>query len=354
MKAAVFHGQRDLRVDDVPEPESRPGGVKIEVSWCGICGSDLHEYTAGPIFVPPSGSPHPLTGEEMPVVLGHEFGGQVVEVGEGVSRVEVGDRVAVEPIFYCGECPECRRGMYNLCRKLGFYGLSGGGGGFSEFAVVPEYMAHKLPEELSDEDSALVEPVAVGLHAVRQAEFTTGQTAIVFGAGPIGATTLQCLRAGGASMVAVAEVADHRKEMARNIGADVVIDPTQEDVAEAVEKLTDGVGVDAAFDAAGAQETFQTAFHATARGGKVVNVAIWEQEIELDPNDMVLSEVEVIGSIAYRNEFPATMALMKDDRVNAGDLVTSRVSLSDIVEQGFEELVANRDRHVKILVQPSG
>jgi (R,R)-butanediol dehydrogenase/meso-butanediol dehydrogenase/diacetyl reductase len=244
--------------------------------------------------------------------------------------------------------------MYNLCRQLGFYGLSGGGGGFSEFAVVPEHMAHKLPEELSDEESALVEPVAVGLHAVRQAEFTTGQTAMVFGAGPIGATTVQCLRAAGASMVAVAEVAGHRKEMARNIGADVVIDPTQEDVAEAVEKLTDGVGVDATFDAAGAQETFQTAFHATARGGKVVNVAIWEQEIELDPNDIVLSEVEVIGSIAYRNEFPATMALMKDHRVNAGDLVTSRISLSDLVEQGFEELVANRDRHVKILVQPSG
>ena len=145
MKAAVFHGQRGLRVDNVPEPESRPGGVKIEVSWCGICGSDLHEYMAGPIFAPPSGSPHPLTGEEMPVVLGHEFGGRAVEVGEGVSRVEVGDRVAVEPIFYCWECPECRRGMYNLCRKLGFYDLSGGGGGFSEFAVVPEYMAHKLP-----------------------------------------------------------------------------------------------------------------------------------------------------------------------------------------------------------------
>jgi (R,R)-butanediol dehydrogenase / meso-butanediol dehydrogenase / diacetyl reductase len=338
-------------VDDVPDPETRPGGVKIEVSSCGICGSDLHEYMAGPIFVPPSGSPHPLTGEEMPVVLGHEFGGRV---GEGVSRVEVGDRVAVEPIYYCGERPECRRGMYNLCRKLGFYGLSGGGGGFSEFAVVPEHMAHKLPEELSDEDGALVEPVAVGLHAVRQAEFTTGQTAIVFGAGPIGATTVHCLRAAGARMVVVAEVADHRKEMARNIGADAVIDPTQEDVAAAVEKLTDGVGVDAAFDAAGAQETFQTAFHATARGGKVVNVAIWEQEIELDPNDMVLSEIEVIASIAYRNEFPATMALMKDARVNAGALVTSRVSLSDIVEQGFEELVANRDRHVKILVQPSG
>jgi (R,R)-butanediol dehydrogenase / meso-butanediol dehydrogenase / diacetyl reductase len=352
MKAAVFHDQRDLRVDDLPEPETSPGGVKIEVSWCGICGSDLHEYLAGPIFIPPSGSPHPLTGEELPVVLGHEFGGRVVEVGDGVSRVEVGDRVAVEPIVYCGECPECRRGAYNLCRKLGFYGLSGGGGGFSELAVVPEYMAHRLPEELSDEESALVEPVAVGLHAVRQAEFSPGQTAIVFGAGPIGATTVQCLRAAGASLVVVAEVSENRKEMARKIGADAVIDPQEEDVVEAVQRLTDGIGVDASFDAAGVQETLNTAFHTTARGGKVVNVAIWEQSIELQPNDMVLSEVEVVGSIAYANEFPATMALMKDDRVNAGNLVTKRISLSEIVEEGFEELAANRDRHVKILVQP--
>ena len=352
MRAAVFHDQRDLRVDDVSEQKTRPGSVKIEVSWCGICGSDLHEYMAGPIFVPPSGSPHPLTGEEIPVVLGHEFGGRVVEVGDGVSRVETGDRVAVEPVLYCGECPECLRGAYNLCRKLGFYGLSGGGGGFSEFAVIPEYMAHRLPEELSDEESALVEPVAVGLHAVRQAEFTPGQSAIVFGAGPIGATTVQCLRASGASLVAVAEVAESRKEMARKIGADVVIDPREEDVAEAVSRLTDGVGADVSFDAAGAQETFRSAFQATARGGKVVNVAIWEQEVDLDLNDMVLSEVEVIGSIAHANEYPATMTLMKDDRVNAGDLVTSRISLSEIVEEGFEELVANRDQHVKILVQP--
>jgi (R,R)-butanediol dehydrogenase / meso-butanediol dehydrogenase / diacetyl reductase len=351
MRAAVFHGQRDLRVDDVPEPETRAGNVKIEVSWCGICGSDLHEYLAGPIFVPPAGSPHPLPGEEIPVVLGHEFWGRVVEVGDGVSRVEVGERVAVEPIWYCGECPECRRGLYNLCHQLGFYGLSGGGGGFSEFAVVPEYMAHRLSEELSDEESALVEPVAVGLHAVRQAEFTPGQSAIVFGGGPIGATTVQCLRAAGASLVVVAELAETRKEMARKIGADAVVDPQEEDVAEAVSRLTDGVGVDVSFDAAGAQETFRTAFQATARGGKVVNVAIWEQSIELDPNDMVLSEVEVVGSIAYANEYPATMALMKDDRVNAGDLVTERISLSEIVEEGFEELAANRDQHVKILVQ---
>jgi (R,R)-butanediol dehydrogenase/meso-butanediol dehydrogenase/diacetyl reductase len=153
-------------------------------------------------------------------------------------------------------------------------------------------------------------------------------------------------------MVAVAEISETRKDMARKIGADAVIDPQEEDVVAAIQRLTDGIGVDVSFDAAGVQETFQTAFHTTAPGGKVVNVAIWEQSIDLQPNDMVLSEVEVVGSIAYANEFPATMALMRDDRVNAEELVTKRISLSDIVEEGFEELVANRDRHVKILVQP--
>lgn len=130
-----------------------------------------------------------------------------------------------------------------------------------------------------------------------------------------------------------------------------MIDPGEEDVVEAVQRLTDGVDVDASFDAAGVQESLNTALLTTARSGKVVNVAIWEQSIELDPNDMVLSEVEVIGSIAYANEFPATMAMMKDDRVNPGELVTKRFSLPDIVEEGFEELAANRDQHVKILVQ---
>ncbi len=352
MKAAVFHDRRDIRVEDVPEPEVYSGGVKVQVSWCGICGSDLHEYCAGPIFVPKPGSPHPLTGVAMPVVMGHEFGGEVVEVGEDVSRVGVGDRVAVEPIYRCGECPECRRGAYNLCRSLGFHGLSGGGGGFSEFTVVPEYMTHKLPDGVSDEEGALVEPVAVGLHAVRQAGFAPGQSAIVFGAGPIGVATVQCLRASGASLVAVAEVAESRKEMARRIGADVVIDPAEQDVVAAIEELTDGVGADASFDAAGVQETLQAAIRTTARGGTVVNVAIWEEPVQLDPNDFVIAEVKIVGSLAYAHEFPATIALIEDGRINAKDLVSERISLENIVEEGFEELVSNKDRHVKILVQP--
>ena len=132
MKAARFHGPGDIRIDDIPEPSVGPGQVKVDVEWCGICGTDLHEYLEGPIFIPPKGSPHPLTGQEMPVVMGHEFAGVIAEVGAGVTNVKEGDRVAVEPYDVCGECSACAIGRYNICRKLGFVGLDGQQGGFAE------------------------------------------------------------------------------------------------------------------------------------------------------------------------------------------------------------------------------
>jgi threonine dehydrogenase-like Zn-dependent dehydrogenase len=128
MKAARFHGRGDIRVEEVPDPQVRPGTVAVEVEWCGICGTDLHEYLEGPIFVPTAEAPHPLTGESMPVTLGHEFAGVVAEVGPGVGDVRVGDRVVVEPYVVCGRCDACQQGRYNVCRTLGFVGLSGGGG----------------------------------------------------------------------------------------------------------------------------------------------------------------------------------------------------------------------------------
>jgi (R,R)-butanediol dehydrogenase/meso-butanediol dehydrogenase/diacetyl reductase len=350
----MFYGQRDLRLDEVLEPETRAGSVKVKVDWCGICGTDLHEYLAGPIFAPAPESPHPLTGDAVPITLGHEFAGEVVEVGEGVEAAEVGDRVAIEPVYRCGECPECRRGAYNLCWNLGFFGLSGGGGGFSEYTVVPSYMTHRLPEGLSAEQGALVEPIAVGLRAVRRSGLREGQSAIVFGAGPIGAVTVQCLKAMRAGFVAVAEVAEARKNKVREIGVDAVIDPTEEDVVERVQELTDGAGTDVSFDAAGIQATFQTALKATRRGGTVVNIAIWEGPIEIHPNDIVLKELNVAGIIAYSSEdFSDTISMLKEGRIDTEGLITGRIALSDVVEKGFGELVDHKDRHVKILVRSS-
>lgn len=354
MKAAVFHGQKDIRLEDVPEPEIRAESVKVKVDWCGICGTDLHEYLAGPIFIPPEGSPHPITGETLPLTIGHEFAGEVVEVGDESAGVSTGDRVAIEPVFRCGECAACQRGFPNLCEKLGFYGLMGGGGGLSEFAVVPSYMLHRLPEGLTTEQGALAEPIAVGLRAVRQAGFREGQSAVVFGAGPIGAVTVQCLRASGAGQIMVAEVSDARKQKALDLGADVVIDPSEEVVVERVREMTDGEGADHSFDAAGVQETLQTALHATRRSGTVTIVSIWEGPVQINPNDIVLSELNVVGSIAYKPEdFADTITMLKDGGIKTEGIITERIPLSEVVEGGFDELVDHKDRHVKILVQSS-
>jgi (R,R)-butanediol dehydrogenase/meso-butanediol dehydrogenase/diacetyl reductase len=354
MKAAVWYGPKDIRLEDVDEPGVREGTVKVKVDWCGICGTDLHEYLAGPIFIPPAGSPHPITGETAPLTLGHEFAGEVVEVGDGGNGITTGDRVAIEPVFRCGECAACRRGATNLCDKLGFYGLMGGGGGMSEYAVVPNYMVHKLPEGLTSEQGALVEPIAVGLRAVRRAGIAAGQSALVFGGGPIGAVTVQCLKAVGAGQIIVAEVAEARKRKALEIGADVVIDPTEEDVVARVKELTDGEGVEHSFDAAGIQQTLQTALHATRKGGTVTIISIWEGPVEINPNDIVLSELQVLGTICYTPEdFADTITMLQDGSISTEGIITERIGLSDVVHGGFDELVDHKDRHVKILVESS-
>ena len=354
MRAAVFYGPKDIRLEDVDEPDVREGTVKVKVDWCGICGTDLHEYLAGPIFIPPAGSPHPITGETLPLTLGHEFAGEVVEVGDTPNGVQVGDRVAIEPVFRCGECAACLRGATNLCEKLGFYGLMGGGGGMSEYAVVPNYMIHKLPEGLTSEQGALVEPIAVGLRAVRRAGITEGQSALVFGGGPIGAVTVQCLKAIGAGQIIVAEVSEARKRKALEIGADVVIDPTEEDVVARVKELTDGEGAEHSFDAAGIQATLQAALHATRKGGTVTIISIWEGPVQINPNDLVLAELKVLGTICYTPEdFADTIRMLQDGSISTEGIITERIALSDVVEGGFNELVDHKDRHVKILVESS-
>ncbi|MGF1646042.1 MAG: 2,3-butanediol dehydrogenase [Kineosporiaceae bacterium] len=351
MKAAVFHGAGDIRVEDLPEPRVRPGTVKIDVAWCGICGTDLHEYQAGPVFIPTQ--PHPVTGEAAPVVMGHELAGTVVEVAADVAGVAVGERVAVEPVLSCGRCPSCRRGLPNLCRDIGFHGLSGGGGGLAERTVVPAAAVHVLPPVLTDEQGALVEPMAVGFHAVGVAGLRPGDTALVLGAGPIGLVTALAARAAGARRVVVSEVSPIRRELAGRLGADAVLDPRRTDVVTGVRQLTDDAGADVSLDCAGTAETWDTALAATRATGTVVSVAVWEKPIETDLNRLVLTEQRVTGSVCYAgDDFPTTIALMADGRLPTEHLVTRRIALDDVVAEGFEELLAHRDRQVKILVRP--
>lgn len=349
MKALRWHGPRDLRLEQIEEPKVQPGKVKLRVEWCGICGSDLHEYTAGPIFIPKD-APHPITGEKAPIVMGHEFSGQVVEIGEGVTKFKPGDRVVVEPIYACGECETCRQGLYNLCPKMGFLGLAGGGGGFSEYVVFDDYRVHKIPDSVSYEQGALVEPAAVALYAVRQSRLKAGDKAAVFGTGPIGLLVIEALKAAGAAEIYAVELSPERKQKAAELGA-IVIDPKEYDVVEELRKRTGG-GVDVAYETTGVGPVLTQSLNAVKPNGELMVLSIWEKEATIHPNHIVLAERKINAIIGYRDVFPAVISLMAQGYFPADKLVTKRIKLEDAVSEGFEALLKERNQ-VKILVKPN-
>lgn len=310
MKAAVFHAQEDLRIEEVADPSPGPGQVKLRNAFAGICGSDLHVYytpeAAGLDFE----HPHPLTGSTLPQILGHEFSGTVVELGEGVDGISVGDRVAVWPIYYCGDCAACRRGMYNACQKIGFHGLSSNGGGMAEFTTVDASKLHVLPENVDLRLGALVEPMAVAWHAVSRSGVEPGGTALIAGAGPIGIGVWFALKARGIEKVLVSEPSADRRAIIAALGA-TVVDPVTEDLGAAVTALTDGDGVDVAFDAAGAGPAITSSLASLVPGGRVVVVAIHERTMDFLPTQLVMAETEIAGALAYLPEdFDAVIAAM--------------------------------------------
>ncbi|MET4899422.1 2,3-butanediol dehydrogenase [Paenarthrobacter sp. CC6] len=351
MKAARFHGRNDIRIDDVPEPEVRPGTVKIQVAWCGICGTDLHEYLEGPIFVPAPGHPHPLSGEEAPVTMGHEFSGTVVDVGEGVQALSVGDNVVVEPYFVCNECPPCKAGNYHLCTKMGFIGLSGGGGGLGGMVVVDTRWVHKVGNIPLDQ-AALIEPLSVAHHAVARSGAKPGDVALVGGSGPIGLLTAAVLKSQGVTTV-ISELSAARKDKAISSGvADHVIDPGQEDLQARLLELTDGVGADVAFECAGVNAVLDTLLTAVKPAGVVVNVSIWGRPATVDMQKIVLKEIDLRGTIAYVRDHAEAIKLVQEGKVNLEPFITARIALEDLVEQGFNTLIHHNDTAVKILVHP--
>lgn len=216
----------------------------------GICGTDLHEYLGGPNFCPVNA--HPVTGETIPVTLGHEFSGTIVEVGDGVTGVKVGDTCAVQPTIFCGSCQACKAGLRNICSSGGFVGLSGGGGGLSEAVCVSASHVLPLPKGVELDVGALVEPLAVAWHATTAAPKMGPDTnALVIGGGPIGLAMILCLKAQGVKTILVSEVASSRQRFAQNFGATRVIDPSKETVNDVIREMTAQKGVDVAFDCAG-------------------------------------------------------------------------------------------------------
>ena len=344
MRAAVYYGLNDLKVEDVPDPSPGPGEVLVRVAYSGICGTDLSLYFHGPFGLPTE--PHPLTGAHLPQILGHEFGGWVDEVGEGVEDIEIGTLVAVNPIHGCGQCTQCLLGNRNLCIIAAFHGVAAHGGGLSERTVVKRSMVHPLPAGMGPRQAALIEPMAVSYRAVRRAEVQPGDTVLILGAGPIGLGSYFAVKSAGGVPI-VSEPSPVRRQILANLGATNILDPASDDVANAVHDLTNGAGAAATVDAVANPSTFSTALSSTARGGTVVLVGIGHEPLPLDPIALFLSEISVRASNAYADDFQATIVEMASGAYPLEGWV-STIALEDIIEQGFD--VLRQGDAMKILV----
>lgn len=346
MKAARWYAAKDIRVENTEIPTPNDNQVKIAVKFTGICGSDLHEYTHGPQLIP-ANKPYPLNGHQGVTTLGHEFSGIVEEVGKNVKSVKKGDRVTVEPIFRNPESPFIETGEYNLSEPLGFVGLTSNGG-FAKYVVVEDYMVHKMPDTMTFEQGAIVEPAAVAAYAIQQSGLKMGDTILVSGAGPIGLLVVQVALAVGASQIFVSDLSEARLKKAKEIGATHTFDAREKDIPEQIRKMT-GYGADVFIDAAGVQASFDTGIKSLRNGGTAVLVALFAKEVVHDALNQALRELTVKGIIGYRNIFPQTIALINSGRLPVEKLVTNVIALEEIVEKGFEALVANPSE-VKILV----
>lgn len=355
MKAARYYDRGDIRVDELPVPEVTPGTVGIDVAWCGICGTDLHEYLEGPIFAPAHGQRHPISGEGLPVTLGHEFSGVVYAVGEGVDDLEIGQHVVVEPYIIRDDVdtgPESRD--YHLSADMNFIGLAGRGGGLGEKVVVQRRWVHPIDNSVPLDQAALIEPLSVGYHAVERSGAKAGDVALVGGAGPIGLLTAAVLKAQGVT-VAISELSPLRREKALEAGvADYALDPSEVDVAEEVRKLTDGKGADVAFECSSVQAVLDTLMDALRPTGVLVVVSIWGKRSDFDIHKLVMKEIDMRGTIAYVNSHPATIALVESGKIDLSPFITGKIGLEGLVDEGFDTLINRNETAVKILVSPSG
>ncbi|WP_338218099.1 2,3-butanediol dehydrogenase [Lacticaseibacillus salsurivasis] len=354
MKAARIYGEKDVRIEDVDITEPMNNQVQVKVKYCGICGSDLHAYLEG------WGLPtvaHPLTGKTVPITLGHEFAGEVVKVGDNVTDLRVGDAVAIEPLIACGKCENCRKGFYNFCNNAvakdgagNFLGFSNDGG-FAEYANVDSFFAHKMPLGMPYELGALAEPTAVVFEAIKKSGLRAGQDVVVEGAGPIGLLTAILAKLAGANRVFVIDVSQDRLNKAKELGLKRILNPINVSAFEEVRKECPN-GVDVSFEAAGVQATFDNALQLTKRTGTLQIVALFGKPLKIDmTNDVIMQGIDILTTLCYNNSYPEVLGMLNNHRDLFSKLVTKKISLSKIVEQGIKALSTEKNQ-VKILVSP--
>jgi len=342
VKALLLSKYRSLEIAEVTTPAAGAGEVLIRVGACGICGSDVHGYDGS------SGRRIP------PIVMGHEAAGRIAAVGTGVTGLAEGDRVTFDSTIYCGACGYCKRGEVNLCDHRQVLGVSCGdysrAGAFAEFVAVPARVVYKLPESISFTEAAMLEAVAVAIHAVSLAKITAESTALVVGAGTIGVLILQALRAAGCKRVFISDVDATRLKLAKELGATDVLHADKDVVAHILQR-TGGVGVDVAMEAVGRNETVNAAIASVRKGGTVVLVGNISPETTLPLQKVVTRQIRLQGSCASAGEYPQAIELMARGAIRVKPLITAIAPMAE-GPQWFERLYAREPNLLKVVLTP--
>lgn len=353
MRAAVWHNRCDVRIEEVQEPpKPLKGQVTVKVSWCGICGTDLHEYLGGPIYIPVA-RPHPLTGVQAPVIIGHEMSGEVVTVGDDVEDFAPGDRVAVCPIIGCGSCRWCRSGSMAQCDRVAFLGTSWSGGALAERVNLYAYQCYHLPASIPDDCGALVEPFSAVVRAIHRSAPKAEELVAVVGAGPMGLMSIMAARIFGSARVVAFEPASRRQDAAWTCGAEEVVDPFVENAEKRGLELTAGEGFDLVVECAGIPATALLAGRLARTRGRVTLMGVFEKPTALDLTDIVFREKTLTGSMSGYGVYEETIRMMTNPLFRADVLITDRICLEELVATGYRGLLEEKDQHIKTLVRPT-
>ena len=345
MKAMVYYGPGRLELEDWEIPHPKQGEVRVKISYCAVCGSDLGAYkNASDRFRPP-------------IVLGHEFSGVVDEVGEGVDSLHIGQHVCGNPPIYCGTCWYCTHGHYNICPNRLSLGNSVGvdkcNGTFREYIVLPAYTLVPLPDSMDLLSGSLMEPLAVGYHAAKNGAFQPGETVTVIGTGPIGLMTVLSLKAQGAGHIICSDLSEARLRLAGRLGADTLVNIGEQDLVEAVKKATNGLGSDRTIICTDAPSSFYQAIHATRSCGDVILVGMIQSKIEFCPMDIFGRDINIISNYTFTDEIYEAVNMVAAGKIDLEPMITSIYSLEH-GKDAFDALMVPGNPEVKVIIDMWG